>query len=557
MPTDPKNPHRDTEASPTRSVHHDVLVINPKEELYRFNVRKTDEGRVGEYLSVDYLGEGAFGHRKVMHIARKGTPEHPRGAAFSTLPVKEEPASSYVCCYLINARNLNYRNVWTQAEWNDAPDTGDDQSPPAGARDRDIRCLLAHHGGQVLYLEIPKGRLPESSQGWKLVPIADQEVANLRTIDLRANPEVWNLLRNGCVAGSADYAGRDTPLVNVTSLAPCAETRHSRRELPSNEPITGTLDFKWPLRPPRDGDKADIVVGFLPLRNNRYRMSQQALFERFEAIARTWDFDQLLDIRFETALPFDAFDPIAYDILVSLDPLGPDVVDEQGRPVPIPQSELGNFACRVDRGIATMFAGMPQGLKGPRGEVMEASDYPRSNAFQHFVVHEFGHALGLLHLHQSPHLNQEAMDVLYKELKVARDDELAFEEKIKGIMLERLGITVPPNYVEEAISGVWPGNERYSDWPVYDDSAREAIRAYLQDSIMIGLAAHAKGKMAGTQPDQYLVAPSRSDREWLRSLYPAEQFARRNFARTSYRAVHNSYVAELRRLSDHPIDETG
>jgi hypothetical protein len=203
-----------------------------------------------------------------------------------------------------------------------------------------------------------------------------------------------------------------------------------------------------------------------------------------------------------------------------------------------------------------MFAGMPQGLKGTKGEKMEARDYPNSAAFQHFVVHEFGHALGLLHLHQSPELNEEAMAELYKELKVPRDDEVAFEEKIKEIMLERLGITVPDNYVEEAISGVWPGNERYSDWPAYDGPEREAIKAYLQDSIMIGLAAHAKGKMAGTQPNQYLVEPSRSDRAWLRSLYPSEARVRRDLARRDL-ARTPSHITAHGGLSDQPVEETG
>jgi hypothetical protein len=527
MPIEEKNPHRDTETSPTRSVHHDVLVINPNQELYRFNVRKTDVGRVGEYLSVDYLGAGASGHRKVMHVARKGTNEHARGAAFATLPVKDEPASSYVCCYLINAKNLNYRNVWTQAEWNDAPEDGDEQTPSADARDRDIRFLIAEHGGRVLYLDIPKEMLPRANEGWVLSP-ANGATPNLQAIDLKTNPEIWNLLRNGCVAGSADYRDMSTPLANLTSLVPFPEQQHTRRKDVSDRQITGTLDFKWPRRPNRDRKRSDIVVAFLPLRNNSYRIPQRALFERFEAIARRWlSRSPGIRVEFETALAFDAYDPIDYDILVSLEPLGPDVLDEQGRPVTIPQAELGNYARRVDRGVATLFAGMPEGLLKSKGllksddVVMAPEEYPESRAFQHFVVHEFGHALGLLHLHQSPELNETALNQLHAELGLEQGDDRGLDREVKQLMKERLGITVPDDYVEEAIRGRWPGNAPYSEWPTYNEPTRaDAVRAYLQDSIMIGLAAHAKGRMADIQPSEYLTKPSEGDLDWIELLYP-------------------------------------
>lgn len=522
MPADEKNPHANADASPTRSVHHDVLVINPNRDLYRFNVRKTDVERVGEYLSVDYLGAGAFGHRKVMHVARKGTNEQPRGAAFATLPVKEEPASSFVCCYLINTENLNYRNVWTQAEWNDAPDTGGDLAPPAEARDRDIRVLIAEHGGRVLYLNIPKEMLSKAQEGWALVP-ADQAAgdANLQAIDLTKNAEVWNLLRNGCVAGSADYGDLNTPLINLASLVPCAEKRHKRRKEYGDRQITGTLDFKWQRRPDRDEAQYDVLVAFLPLKANPYRMPQHALFERFEQIAQRWQLDKLgIRVGFETALPFDAFDPLDYDILVCLDPMGPEVVDEQGKMVPIPMSELGDYAERVDRGVATMFAGMPPGLKRGDGQVMEAHEYPESAAFQHFVVHEFGHALGLLHLHQSPYLNQAALALLQQELGVKPGDDRALDAAVEKRMLDQLGIQVPSNYVTEAIREPWPGNANYSEWPEFAEDRVAAVKAHLADSVMIGLAGHAPGKMANISPAQYVTKPSQSDLDWLHALYP-------------------------------------
>lgn len=527
MDPNEKNPHTDADNFPTRSVHHDVLVINPNHELYRFNVRKTDAGRVGEYLGVDYLGAGAPGHRKVMHIARKGTTGRARGAAFATLPVKEEPASSFMCCYLVNAENLNYRNVWTQAEWNDAPDADDDASALHEGRVRDVRLLIADHSGRVLHLSIPKERIEEADAGWVLTPVKDGEKPDLVAIPLKQNAETWNLLRNGCVAGSARYQEQDTPLLNLTSLIPAREEQNCRRSKASDAQITGTFDFKWPRRPGRSKREGDVLVAFLPVPTRAYGMPQQELFKRFEKYAREWQLDKLgLDVRFETHLPFDAFDPLDYDILVSLAPLDGSVRDEQGMPATIPMAELGSYARRVDRGAATLFAGMPKGLlrikddKTKTPEPMPLEDYPDSDAFKHFVVHEFGHALGLTHMHQNADLNPTAMTQLRTELKAEKDTDAQLDKRIQQLIKERLGVDVPESYAEEAIRGTWPGNLRYSEWPTVEGERSALLRSLLQDSIMVGLAAHAPGKMSEISPDQYLTRPSSTDLAWLQAIYP-------------------------------------
>lgn len=528
-----ENPHTDAETSPIRSVHHDVLMINPNRELYRFNVRKAGDGRVGEYTSVEFRGAGAPGYRKVMHIARKGPPDKVRGIAFGTLPVKEEPASSFMCCYLINSENLTYRNVWTQAEWNDAPEPGDDQQPTHEAHERDVRLLIAEHSGRVLYLHIPKGT---AKDGAEKVPAPDVNKAKVQIISLTQNPEIWNLLRNGCVAGSARYKGDDTPLLNLTSLLPEREERRHERPLGDGLQITGTLDFKWTRRAEREHD---VVVAFLPVATRTYGVTQWELYKAFEKYARRWQLEKLVDaadvkehekrglrVRFETERAFDPAAPFDYDILVSLAPLDGTTKDEQGKPVKIPMAELGSYARRVDRGHATFFAGMPKGLQVQKDKEMLPTEYPTSKAFQQFVVHEFGHALGLVHLHQHPQLSEAALAQLSADLdkKEGQSLEALLAKRLKNA----LGITVPENYFEEAVSGQWPGDERYCEWPKelanLRDQPKERLQGLLKDllkdSIMTGLAGHADGKMGELAPDKHRTQPSQLDIEWLQSLYP-------------------------------------
>jgi len=514
-----QNPHTDAETSPIRSVHHDVLMINPNRELYRFNVRKAGEGRIGEYTSVEFRGPGAPGYRKVMHIARKGPLSNTRGVAFATLPVKEEPASSFMCCYLINSENLTYRNVWTQAEWNDSPEPDDDQQPMHLAHERDVRLLVAEHSGKVLYISIPKSKLGEADKGWVLQPARNAKSANVHAIPLKENAEIWNLLRNGCVAGSAQYDGAETPLLNLTALLPEREERHHERPLGEGLQITGTLDFKWTRQAHRS---ADVVVAFLPVPTRTYGMSQWDLYEKFEEYARRWRLQRLgIRVRFETKRAFDPHAPFDYDVLVSLAPLDGTIHDDQGKPVTIPASELGSYARRVDRGAATFFAGQPKGLKAENNKEMAATDYPSSTAFQQFVVHEFGHALGLVHLHQHPALIGPALAQLRTDLGKKAPAEL--EAELEKQLKDKLGIVVPPNYFEEAVSGSWPGDDRYCEWPDLPSlgaKPADQLQKLLQDSIMTGLAGHARGTMGKFAPDKHRTKPSRLDIEWLQSLYP-------------------------------------
>jgi len=144
---------------------------------------------------------------------------------------------------------------------------------------------------------------------------------------------------------------------------------------------------------------------------------------------------------------------VNYDVLVSLAPLpfrvsymvkGPPnpnkpgelwsarTIDHtpDGKPldIPLPTSQLGRFALRCDYGVPTVYLGRPNrtatpsaatlaaalGLTSPLDEFVPAqndslADYfgtrkhpSKTGEFECTIVHEFGHVLGIPHLHQSP-----------------------------------------------------------------------------------------------------------------------------------------------------------
>lgn len=479
--------------APRDAQHHDVLVTTPApdKKLYRFKVNKL----TGEYteppVQVDARGSSAearLGERKVWGIAQQDSGS---GIAFATMPVKDEPASSAISCYLINRELLNYTTVWTRAPWNDHPEEKDlaelrfVQAQTRQTVDPSPRFLLALSTGEVLDIQV-------TDQGQRSPAIQAEK------LDLKRNPDVWRLLRNGCVTGVAVHAdGTRLPLFSVASVHTVAFEQRSTQDTE----LTGTYDFKW-----RPG--STLKVRFAPHELTGFGATTRAHAMRsIQQLAQQWVQDANLALRFldlEAGAP--AFDLMVdeYDLLISLEVLnddsqpviaGGDEIDPARR-VRFPISQLGSYAERSERGRPTMYLGWPRGIK-ERGEVLARERYFGSDTFKHIVLHEFGHALGLAHLHQHPALDGQPF----------RDQS---DDSLRARITSELGVTVDADYVREELKGRWPG-ATYSEWPAYEPGVLEK---WLSESVMFGLPS----RIATSGGP--LTTLGAVDRAWIRQLYP-------------------------------------
>jgi hypothetical protein len=185
---------------------HDVLVVQEDNRLFQFVV--DDDGgftRPPNELSVDHPG-----YRKVMGIV---DPSDDRGAAFAVLPIRPDPATASVCCYVINAANVDADNVWTEADWDAEPSASDGSLEPEAAPappSLGFEVLIAGPGGRLYCARVDDEGEPKS---FEVVPPAQ----------LGNEAEIWAQLRNGVVAGTVrrrggQPEGAPVPLVNLTSL---------------------------------------------------------------------------------------------------------------------------------------------------------------------------------------------------------------------------------------------------------------------------------------------------------------------------------------------------
>ncbi|HKU41983.1 MAG TPA: hypothetical protein VJR89_27685 [Polyangiales bacterium] len=183
---------------------HNLLIIPDNGQLYK--MERKAEGFAAS-TTVPYYDKA---YRKVMSIARppKTDPaQESRGPAFAILPTKPDPATSQICCYLVNAANVRATNAWTVDAWNSEPK--DEAAAPATnvavGKAASVDVLLALETGQVVRIQVDR----------------DLDRAEL---DLSKEGEIYTQLRNGLVAGTAYSvtAGKVLPLINLASLAPQA-----------------------------------------------------------------------------------------------------------------------------------------------------------------------------------------------------------------------------------------------------------------------------------------------------------------------------------------------
>jgi hypothetical protein len=314
-------------------------------------------------------------------------------------------------------------------------------------------------------------------------------------VSLRDNPELWRLLRNGCVVGMVQLQGESgpVPLVNLAALGASYEPSTERAQL------TGMWDFKWPRG-------ATIKVRIDKPETEGLTSDQR---EASVALARTLAQQWLPHVDKQKNPGELTFEFVEggddYDVLVNLDPL------ENNLPV----SDLGTYSQRRPLGDPTMYVGRPLGIKEvENGAALTPAEFFVSDAFKHIVSHEFGHALGLPHLHQHPAWGGAAF----------KPDVNGFS--LQSAIKERMGISVDAEFISEHLRSAWPGDARaYSDWPDVSHTLQDgkiipkALVPYADESVMMGMPVRGLLQGDGEPRLNYKVGPRPYDREWLAELY--------------------------------------
>ncbi len=325
-----------------------------------------------------------------------------------------------------------------------------------------------------------------------------------------------------------------------------------RRQLSATDgpgPIMGTWDYKWAI-----GTRIRVAFQGLPSPDPEFDAAKRII----QDVAARWnnvaaigfvfldqDFPAPSVIQGERH-PQRRSDVSSepwrdYDVLVSLEPLPLTLVDPlaehpEPRRIFLPYSELGTYARRLDFGTPTMFIGpMPSKSGG-------LADYYREPRAQAMVLHEFGHALGLAHEHQSP--NARAA------LQLTADDYDL--DKARLLMIRRLGVPeselpeikrdkdtgeIKANdptalFLRSHLGLTWPGNQRFSDWRQYSEKRLDSVMAvpYHGCALKSESASRCGISCCNCNCDDrchdYETAlrgePTDADRAFLRLMYPAD-----------------------------------
>jgi hypothetical protein len=236
--------------------------------------------------------------------------------------------------------------------------------------------------------------------------------------------------------------------------------------------------------------------------------------------AAKWTQAVNLDLEFtDTEFSQDDREIGGYDVLVSLAPLpilGPQEVH-------FPSAELGRFACRAACGTPTVYLGKRAGYteeyfeRPGNSDVLGHKEYFKSKEFRHWVCHEFGHVVGLAHIHQDPRISSDVFK--------------ATSELIKEITAEsRTHVT--EKFVERGILERWPGivtpddEVLYSDWwgGVPTAGGMEAYLEFFQSSVMThSIIARLLAGQGSKQPLHLPDEPTPADHALVRTMYGSLQ----------------------------------
>jgi hypothetical protein len=262
--------------------------------------------------------------------------------------------------------------------------------------------------------------------------------------------------------------------------------------------IAGTWDFKWPL-----DSRIRVAFQRLPAGSGVSDSDFNAAKQTVKAYAGEWEqalrgcrlgfvfLDDDLDpplgeghsLTDQHRSPFCPEEPLArpYDVLISLQNLPVVRVDPfqgygaRNERTQFPVSELGTYALRLDYGAPSMYLGCFAGWRRiSRGKTW--LEYFKSDLAAYIIVHEFGHMLGLPHMHQHPDLMDEAVRPMHY------DEISAIQAKYEIL----LGEAPDRELIEQNVIAAWPADRDFSDWLAISKTERDIYEShYTLNSVMM------------------------------------------------------------------------
>lgn len=293
--------------------------------------------------------------------------------------------------------------------------------------------------------------------------------------------------------------------------------------------IDGTWDFKWrkgakirvAFQSPAAGDEgaklhSEIVERVIDIAG-RWRTSIRS-DSRAEGASKAGEVP--LELHFLTSQPVDPSfaqgvdapkvtlaEAVRYDVLISLAKLPVIIAEGAGRPeqrVLLPRSELGRYARRLEYGVPTAFL-------GPFRPDQSLEAFYGTEEWEHIVLHELGHVLGLVHPHQQHNAN-----VNWKS-----------DAELKSALPRLLGVKIPEAQLEHYID--WqiraPLPQAGPEGAVFSDEWTVPIPHSVMNPPFLSQVADVAGTLS--RPG-LLVEPTEADLAHLRSMYPDPQPSRRS-----------------------------